>query len=291
MKRLSLFWKIYPAFILVSLLSLVAVTIISCLSFKSFYYQQREFDLELKARIVAPEFSILIKDSNLLKIQQRSHKLGEDIQTRYTIINLEGKVIGDSQKRPSEMDNHKNRSEVLDSLKNGKGTSIRYSNTLKKKFMYHALLIFTEEGHRLGVIRTATPLSDIRKTLVDIYQKVIISFFLLLLIVSIISWKISKWLSSPLTKMKVQATKLAQGDFTSKIELNFSDTIEFFELGQAINEISVQLNKTIATITNQNNEQRAVFSSMVEGIMAFDLEQRIIKLNDAACRILEESTE
>ena len=63
-KRKTLFWKLYPSFLIISFISLLAIVMIALWSFKSFHYEERAIDLEIRAKILAPEFSRLIQDNN-----------------------------------------------------------------------------------------------------------------------------------------------------------------------------------------------------------------------------------
>jgi two-component system phosphate regulon sensor histidine kinase PhoR len=286
MTRRPLFWKIYPSFVLISFISLLAAAIIAGLSFKSFYYQQRELDLEIRAKLVREELTNLIQSKNFTEIQVRSEKLGNESNTRFTIILPSGKVIGDSKKNPQEMDNHRDRPEISNALESTRGVSIRYSHTLKLDSMYLAIPI-TIGNEIVGVIRTSTPLTAIQKELESIYYKVAIGFIVLILIIALSSWWASKKLSLPLEKMKVQAQKIAQGDFSSRVKLKPSDPLEPALLGEAINDMAIELDQRIKTVLNQKNEQEAVFSSMVEGVIAIDTDERILRINQAAYDILE----
>ncbi|MFQ5544279.1 MAG: ATP-binding protein [Nitrospiria bacterium] len=285
MKRRPLFWKLYPSFVLISFVSLLAVTIIACLSFKTFHYQQRELDLEVRAKLIKEEFAHLIQDEKFEEIQDRAEKLGEDSNTRITIILPSGKVIGDNKKNPLNMDNHRERPEILDALQSGRGISVRYGYTLKKESMYFAMPIKATETV-LGIIRTSTPLIAIQEALWGIYTKISIGFSLFIILIAISSWWVSKTLSQPLELMKIQAQLIAQGDFSSRVQLNPSDPSELVLLAQAINEIAIQLNQRIETVLNQRNEQEAVFSSMLEGVIAIDTNERILRINAAAYQIL-----
>ncbi len=285
MKRRPLFWKLYPSFVFISFVSLLAVTVIACLSFKTFHYQQRELDLEVRAKLVRAEFSRLIQTKNFLEVQALAEKLGEESKTRITIILPSGKVIGDSKENPLNMDNHRGRPEISEALESGRGVSIRYGITLKKESMYFAMPIKTNKT-TLGIIRTSTPLIAIQKALWSIYTQVAIGFFIFVLLIAISSWWVSKTLSRPLELMKMQAQLIAQGDFSSRVRLNPSDPSELDSLAQAINEISIQLNQRIETVLSQKNEQEAVFSSMLEGVIAIDTDERILRINSAAYQIL-----
>ena len=197
-----------------------------------------------------------------------------------------GKIIGDNKKDPSIMDNHKTRPEIEQATLYGKGLSIRYGETLAIDSMYFALPIIVH-NKMIGIIRTSTPLNTLQNALWGIYYKVSLGFFILIIITAFASWWISKALVRPLEVMKVQAQRLAKGDFSSRVQLSSNDSIESEQLGQAFNEIAIQLNQRIEIILNQRNEQEAVFSSMVEGVVAIDSNEKILRINQAAYNILK----
>lgn len=286
MKRKTLFWKLYPSFLIISFISLFAIVMIALWSFKSFYYQERAIDLEVRARILTPEFSRLIQLKDYPEVQNKSQKLGDESSTRITIILPSGKIIGDNKKDPSKMDNHKNRPEVQQAIQFGKGLSTRYGHTLKIDSMYFAIPII-EQGNMIGILRTSTALYTLQNALWSIYYKVSLGFIVLIIITAFASWWMSKKLVRPLEIIKVQAQQLAKGDFSSRVQLRSSDSLESEQLGQAFNEIAIQLNQRIETILNQRNEQEAVFSSMVEGVIAVDSGKSILRINQAAYNILK----
>lgn len=284
-KRKTLFWKLYPSFLIISFISLLAIAMIALWSFKSFYYQERAVDLEIRAKILTPEFSRLIQSRNYQEVQNKSQKLGDESSTRITIILPSGKIIGDNKKDPATMDNHKNRPEIEQATQYGKGLSIRYGHTLAIDSMYFAMPIVVQDNI-IGIMRTSTPLYTLQNALWSIYYKVSIGFIVLIIITVFVSWWMSKALVRPLEIIKVQAQRLAQGDFSSRVQLSSSDSLESEQLGQAFNEIAIELNQRIETILNQRNEQEAVFSSMVEGVIAVDNNQKILRVNQAAYNIL-----
>jgi len=285
-KRKTLFWKLYPSFLIISFISLLAIVMIALWSFKSFYYQERAVDLEIRTKILTPEFSRLLQSRDYLEIQKQSQILGDDSSTRITIILPSGKVVGDNKKDPTTMDNHKSRPEVEQAINHGKGLSIRYGQTLSIDSMYFAMPI-SAQNEVIGIIRASTPLDTLRTALWSIYYKVSLGFFILIIITAFASWWMSKSLVRPLEVMKVQAQRLAKGDFSSRVQLSSNDSLESEQLGQAFNEIAIQLNQRIEIILNQSNEQEAVFSSMVEGVIAVDSNEKILRINQAAYNILK----
>jgi len=285
-KRKTLFWKLYPSFLIILFISLLAIVMIALWSFKSFYYQERAVDLEIRAKILTPEFSRLIQAQYFEEVQKESQKLGDESSTRITIILPSGKIIGDNKKDPAIMDNHRNRPEIAQAILSGKGLSIRYGHTLAIDSMYFAMPIMAQDTI-IGVMRTSTPLYTLQNALWSIYYKVSLGFFILIIITAFASWWMSKALVRPLEIIKVQAQQLAKGDFSSRVQLSSNDSLESEQLGQAFNEIAIQLNQRIETILNQRNEQEAVFSSMVEGVVAVDSSENILRINQAAYNILK----
>jgi len=285
-KRKTLFWKLYPSFLSISFISLLAIVMIALWSFKSFYYQERALDLEIRAKILAPEFSRLIQAKNYPEIQNKAQQLGDDSFTRITIILPSGLVLGDNKKSPKIMDNHKSRPEIEQALMTGKGLAIRFSDTISTDAMNFAMPII-EQGNIIGFIRTSTPLDTLQNALWIIYYKISIGFIILTVITVFASWWMSKSLVRPLEMIKIQAQRLAKGDFSSRVQLGSNDSLESEQLGQAFNEIAIELNHRIETILNQRNEQEAVFSSMVEGVVAVDSNEKIISINQAAYNILK----
>ena len=285
-KRKTLFWKLYPSSLIISFISLLAIVMIALWSFKSFYYQERAVDLEIRAKILTPEFSRLIQSKNYKEIQKQSQKLGDDSLTRITIALPSGKIIGDNKKDPTTMDNHKSRPEIEQAILSGKGLSIRYGHTLAIESMYFAMPIIAQD-EMIGIMRTSTPLDTLQNALWSIYYKIALGFSILIIITAIASWFMSNSLVRPLEVIKVQAQRLAKGDFSSRVQLSSRDSLESEQLGQAFNEIAIHLNQRIEIILNQRNEQEAVFSSMVEGVIAVDKNQKIIRINQAAYNILK----
>ncbi len=286
MKPRRLIWKLYPSFVFISLASLIAVTLIACLSFRSFYYHQKELDLSARAHLVKEQFLNLINEKQYLEIQNLSKRSGKGSLTRLTVLLPSGQVLGDSEKDPSEMDNHKNRPEIQAVFENKKqGIAIRYSHTLKEELMYFALPLISE--HKIqGVLRVAIPLTGVQNALWRIYYRVFVGFLILLILVASVSWMISRKLSRPLEMMKRQAEHIAEGDFSKKISLHPSAPQESFDLANAMNKITGQLTQRMEEILKAKNEQEAVFSSISEGIIAIDRNEKIIHFNQAACKIL-----
>ncbi|MBZ0264359.1 cell wall metabolism sensor histidine kinase WalK, partial [bacterium] len=64
-------------------------------------------------------------------------------------------------------------------------------------------------------------------------------------------------------------------------------TFEFASLTSAMNEMAIQLRDRIETIENQRADQQAIFSSMTEGVLAVNEDERVISMNRAFAELFD----
>ena len=243
--------------------------------FTSFYYLEKESDLESRA-ILFSELLGTYTDFRDVDLSLICKELKQDTKTRYTVINKNGSVLGDSDENPKSMDNHLSRPEVLDA-NNGKiGTSIRYSNTVKEKMLYLAILQ-NINGEQI-IIRTSVPLNSLKSNISLLTSEIIKSSIYILIATLGISLFISRKIANPLEKMVVNAMAFSKGEFQSRIKP--SNTIEINSLAKSLNIMATQLDERIKLITLQKNENDAILASMAEGLVAVDYSNKIIKTND-----------
>ncbi|MFQ5443181.1 MAG: two-component system histidine kinase PnpS [Nitrospinales bacterium] len=182
------------------------------------------------------------------------------------------------------MDNHAERPEVREALSGNKGSSIRFSNTVGESMMYFALPL-KRQNEIIGVVRTSIPVTSVDQAMQSIQTRIIWGGLAIALFSAVISLFISRRISRPLEKMRQGAELFAQGDFRQKVPV--PDSLEMGALADTLNQMASQLDDRIRTITTQRNQQEAILSSMVEGVLAVDKEERLITLNQAAAQLME----
>jgi len=74
----------------------------------------------------------------------------ENGSLRITLIDVDGKVLYESDAESASMENHKNRPEVVDAFAKGFGENLRYSITLNAKVFYYAKRLSDGNVLRLG---------------------------------------------------------------------------------------------------------------------------------------------
>ncbi|MBI5115189.1 PAS domain-containing protein [Candidatus Poribacteria bacterium] len=283
MRRKRLLWQIYPPYLLIILLSLLAVAWYASASIRRFYHERTVSDLAVRARLMEKLLAENDFPRNIANTHSLCKALGKTAAARFTVILPSGKVVGDSYEDPARMDNHAERPEFKTALAGKTGASTRFSHTTQQEMVYVAIP-FARDGVNAGAVRAAVPATDIDRALTTIYLRVLFGGLVAAVAAAAVSLVISRRISRPLEEMRQGAERFASGEMMWK--LNVPDTEEIGGLAEAMNQMASQLDEKIRAILRQRNEQEAVLSSMAEGVLAVDAEERVISLNDAAARLM-----
>ena len=283
MRRRRLLLKLYPSYVVIILISIVAVGIYVSTTLKNFYLRKTAESLEVDARLIEREVSNIFSKENRKTLDSLCKKLGKAASTRITVILPSGEVAGDSEEDPRTMENHAGRFEVKEALSGKTGISTRYSVTLQKEMMYVAIPV-KKEGGIVGAVRVSIPLIAIDTELRALYGKIALFGVVMIILTAAISLFIAQRISQPIGELKRGAQRFAQGDLAHRLFV--AGSRELGELTEALNSMAQQLGEKIRLITEQRNELETILSAMREGVLACDADERIITLNHAAGALL-----
>jgi two-component system phosphate regulon sensor histidine kinase PhoR len=279
MRRKPIFWQIYPSYLLIILLAMVAATWLFSRDLRLFYHRQVKADLEARGRLFEEQVRGVLIDGDRVALDALAKDLGQRTSTRFTVVLASGEVVGDSLEDPRRMENHAGRQEIALALRDKIADSVHYSRTLQETMMYVAVPVHIE-GQVVGVVRAARAVNEIRWELTGVYRGVVFSGLLVALAAGLVGLYLSRRMSRPLELMKRGAEQFALGRFEHKLPA--AGSREICALAGAMNVMAGQLDERIRTVLRQRSEQQAVLTSMVEGVLALDNDERIIHLNRAA---------
>ena len=283
-KKTKLIRQIFPAFLVIVVLSLSAVASYSTSYFKLFFLENSEKELMVRAKLLQNQFAdILTADpQNLRLIDDRCKDIGNKTGTRVTVILSSGAVIGDSFGETDLMENHLTRPEITAALKGKEGISRRYSATLDKNMMYIALPMIKGE-HIVAVVRTSLSVSIIDDKIRAVRNSIFLAMLATSLIAAVVSLFVSRHITRPIEEMKKSAAEFAKGNLGKRMAV--PDSEELSELAAIMNQMAESLDEKIKAFENRSRELEAVHASMQEGVIAIDKDQRIITINQAAAKI------
>lgn len=288
MAKQKIFSQIFFSFIVVIILAITASAWRTSDILKSFYLSHIRQKLEDEAKIARNDIQDILKSRDFDRLQAYCKKFTSLSSSRTTIIDISGKVVADSDENPQAMGNHSDRDEIKAAFKGATGNSIRYSFTLKERMMYVAIPVI-DSGKVSWVIRLAVPITSIDENLKSIYLKIIFfSFLIAAIAAAVVSIIISRKISGPIQILKTAASSYARGDFNARLPV--SEIEDIASLSLSLRHMADKINSQFAEITHEHNRQEAILSSMHEGVIAMDSEDRIILINKSASELLNINT-
>lgn len=212
---------------------------------------------------------------------------------RMSVINNERKVLYDSHTKrilgPRFSQEYVvEHPEVLEAFKTGRGYNEDYSELLGQKFAYLAIA-FDFHGKKY-VLRTAFPYKYVTELTHDFETGVIAMAAAILMLFSLMTWFVINHLTRPIQQIIKAIVPYQKGEtnVVPTIELNsLSRTDEFVKLADTLNSLSVRIQKHIANLVQERNEKEAILESLVEGVVAVDVNMVITYANNMAAKLLE----
>ncbi len=272
-------YKISLIFVFITAVILLGVFIYLNNHFRRYTFQRIESQLKKQAYLA--ETHLKKEDiSSLEKADSIADRISRDLGVRTTIINLAGRVLGDSDLNIEQIrivENHLFRPEVQDALEAGIGTNRRFSTTVKKDMLYIANLIGQNPPE--GIVRLSMPLSEIQMISSDLKRILMVSLLCTFGLIAIASFFIAGIISRPIKEMAWIARKTAKGGFSQRIDVRSNDEVGI--LARSFNNMVSQVQDRIKEITASKSRLRAVLMSMSEGVLVTDAKGEVLLINQS----------
>ena len=251
--------KIFKSIMIVASTVLIAslAIIMGCLYRYFSDIQEKQLEDELSLAVIAVE-----KDGrNYLKELQSN-------QYRLTWVAENGDVIYDTKSDGKSMENHADREEIQEALRNKEGKSSRYSTTLLEKTIYCARRL--DDG---SVLRISVSSVTIWVLILGMIQPILIVVVVTLILSVVLASRISKHIMEPLNSL----------DLEKPLE---NDTYE--ELAPLLNRINKQhkqIDMQLSELRRKNDEFAQITYGMTEGLVLLNEKNVILNINPAALKL------
>ncbi len=253
------------------------------------FKQQTLNELEKKANLLVISVGSLARFDDIKAADLFANELGSALNSRVTFIKNDGQVIGDSELDFDEIsiiDNHGNRSEVIDALKNGAGWSSRYSSTLNQDLLYFA--IQDNEDVYPNIIRISVPITYIDNITDTLGLSVLLLFVVVFIVSAIASGVSANYLYSNIQELANVASNISKGKTISD-DINALPTQrddEFGTVARSISQLSEDLKNQIKIIAKQRDQFGLVLDDLGEGIIVTNKKGKVVFTNEQASVIL-----
>ena len=284
MFRSRFLWKLYAGYALLIILTTGIVGGLVGLQIARRTLSETDRRLESEAVLLRHIASGRLGTDRESELQGMVLTLGTEIGTRLTIIRADGVVVADSAQLPELMDNHGSRPEVLAADEAGIGTASRYSRTLDKRMRYLALPLEGLGDRTIGWVRTSLPLTLIDNRLTELRGVVLLGAAVATVAALGLGFLLARRFTRPVLSMATAAESIAAGDYEKQVQVSSKD--ELGTLAKAFNVMSRHLRTSTMTLNADRRKLAAILSSMVEGVVAADRDERVVHMNEASGRML-----
>ena len=136
----------------------------------------------------------------------------------------DGRVVGDSDQQPANMENHADRPEFRQAMNGQTGRSVRFSDTLGKNMMYIAVPL-KEQEQTIAVVRGSLSVTAVDKALNDIYAKIIWGMVGAAVCAAGVTLVVSRKITRPIEQMKDAAKRFAAGQLDHRVPVPDSEEL------------------------------------------------------------------
>lgn len=257
--------KIFRSIIITSFTTILATLVIIIGILYGYFSDIQRQQLKLQLRLAAQG----VNDEGVAYLENVSEE-----DCRFTLINNDGSVLYDTESNPSDMDNHLERSEVKEALKNGEGESSRFSSTLLEKNMYIAQRL--DNG---SVIRISVTQHSIVLLVLGILQPIVVILILAVIISIFVAHKMSKRIITPINNLNLD--KPLENDTYDEIS----------PLLTRIEQQNREINRQIKKLKKSHDEFSAIIDNMNEGLVMLGKDGHIVAINTAAEKLFNTGKE
>lgn len=194
---------------------------------------------------------------------------------RITFIAPDGKVLGDSESDPAEMENHKSRPEVASALKTGYGENLRNSSTLGIRMLYIA-----QKMPNGDIARISANVDGINSHILTLLPGLLFGLLVSMIIAPLLAWKLSETIVKPFGDVVSSLKSVNAGNYAKGI--GSPPYAELAPLTGEINCLARKIAKMLEDLTSEKNRISYLLDNMSEGLVVLDRHQKILIINHSA---------
>jgi two-component system phosphate regulon sensor histidine kinase PhoR len=282
----SIRWRITIPYIILTLLIMLILGLIISNFVRQDQLKNLEYSLHNQASLISDTLAILIESDHLgpEEPDQLAKHWSNLLESRVTLIDRDGIVIGESEDDYSQMDNHINRPEIQEALNQGQGSRIRRSPTLGIDLMYVAVPINAKDEIQ-GFVRVALPIDQIDQNMAKLRNTIIGITILAATLTAGLSFVIARRTTQPLIELTDTALVMTESDSPPPSPTASYD--EITQLNHAFHTLVMQLRNQIQALETEQGKLSAVLEQMTDGVMIVDEQGLVELINPAAAELFE----
>jgi two-component system phosphate regulon sensor histidine kinase PhoR len=281
--RRPFFLKIFGWHLVIILAISLLIPVFAFRTIRSHFIDNQAHDLENLAQALKLMILPLADPARQEELDNFVKDFGKRIRTRITVIDSEGLVLADSEEDPKRMENHRYRPELYKALSGQPGRSVRFSNTVKQDMLYVSIPL-EKEGRIVGALRVSLFLKDIQHLLSAVKKDIVITVIILILLALVVAFLVSRGLIKPIKDLIGGSRQVASGDFSTRVYPRTNDELK--DLAESFNGMTEEIKRLFEDLTRRKEELESILSSIQEGLVVLDRQDKIILANQSFKRIV-----
>lgn len=241
---------------------LIMAVLITFVQYEQFY---REMRLSVKNSAVSLSDLVNSQGTELLDLIQKSPDAN-----RITLVDTDGTVLFDNKSNPAKMENHLDRPEIQEAIKNGRGEDERLSETISEITYYYAVRL-----HDRKILRISRTRQSVWAAVFSTIPYFILIIGIILVLAIFLARKLTKNIIDPLNN------------------LNLDDPLSnehYDELSPLISRIYNQqqeIQSYVREVREKQEEFNSVVNNMREGLIILNANANIMTINRSVGEIFD----
>ncbi|MHB8108672.1 MAG: sensor histidine kinase, partial [Syntrophorhabdaceae bacterium] len=273
--RRSIFIKVFSGYVLLTLALSGLIVLFSSYLIRNYQLERTEQELKDMAIVIA---SRVLEMAPGKPVDDAIKTLGSQVNTRISLIDPDGKVIADSQEDPKKMENHRTRTEIAEAFEGRTGVYLRFSDTLGQEMLYVAIPV-QKNGETYYVLRVSKFLKDIKLVSRRLNARILQISVIVLILSLVAAFVFVRKIYRPLGELKHAMSRVSGHDFNVRVLLKEND--EFKDIADNFNAMTDEMQGLFAELTRQKEELDSIISSLQEGLLVLDSEERVLVSNQS----------
>jgi two-component system, OmpR family, phosphate regulon sensor histidine kinase PhoR len=275
--------RIAVSYALLITIALIGISAYMLRYMRSTYVDSLTERLVADAHLVGEIARPALQSADITRAQTITNEVRTITGTRVTLVAPDGVVWGDSATDPAQMPNHLFRPEIQQALRDGRGVTSRYSDTVRYEMLYVAVPV-TDQGTLLGFARVAVALDAIDADVARLRRNVGLAAGGIVFVAVILGFAIAEKTVGPVRTLTRAVQRMANGDLAVHMLPHSQD--EIGTLTRDLRVMAGRLRETVGEMERQRAELLAILDHMADGIIIADADARVRMVNPAAARML-----
>ncbi|MCX6024346.1 MAG: PAS domain-containing protein [Chloroflexi bacterium] len=272
-------WRIAVPYAVLAAISLTAPGLYVGAVAREEAFHQLEADLAARAWRLTGEMRTALEQRGPGALAGLAADEGNAAGLRVTLIDADGKVLGDSQSDPQRMENHRDRPEVRAALSGQLSESQRHSVTLERDLLYLAAPVV--QGAKLvGVVRVALTVQEVSGLVNQVAVRVLSAVAVAVVAAVAAAVGLAQLAVGSLKPVLEMAHRLTAGELAAAPPATTLD--EPVRLVRALQRLAASVRTQLAVLEMQRLQTSVILEHFNDGVVVLDAERRVALANPSA---------